>query len=96
MTASSRLSCHQIGVADLLTGARLLGRLPALVLVGISVVNVELLRPPSAAISARIAALAERVAEEITALGFEVRRRDIAQIPTRTWDAGRIDAGRRV
>jgi hydrogenase maturation protease len=69
--AGRRMSCHQIGVAEVLECARLLGDLPDVTLVGIAAERVAAMSPPTAAVSACIDALAERVVDEIRANGFE-------------------------
>lgn len=76
--ARGRMSCHQVGVADVLDCARLLGDAPPVTLVGIAASNVSAMAPPSEEVSARIDALVERVVAEIRALGFGAERRDSA------------------
>ena len=73
-----RLSPHQIGVADLIRGARFRGLLPPeLRLVGVVPESTELGLGLSDAVRAAIPELVERVAEEARALGhlLELRRR---------------------
>ena len=66
-----RLSPHQIGVADLLTGAALIGRYPDLVvLIGVVPATLELGTARTAGVEAALPALADAVAAELTALGF--------------------------
>lgn len=69
-----RLSVHQIGVADLLDGARWLGRYPAhLTLLGLVPETLELGLERSAVVDAGLPALIERIVSEIGALGYELR-----------------------
>ena len=66
-----RLSPHQVGVADLLDGARLVGRLPAtLVLLGVVPASIELEVGLSPAVAASIPELAELVVEDAARLGY--------------------------
>jgi hydrogenase maturation protease len=68
-----RLSPHQIGVADLLAGARLRGRSPRrLVLLGLVPETLELGLGRSAAVEAGLPALVERIVLEARALGHEL------------------------
>jgi len=70
--ARERLSCHQIGVADLLDGASLLGQLPdTLVLLGIAAEDLSLRVGLSSHVRAGMTALIDRVIAESKALGFE-------------------------
>ena len=65
-----RLSPHQIGVADLLAGASLLGRAPAqLVVVGVVPASIGLGLGCTPAVAAAIPDLVQRVVAELTALG---------------------------
>lgn len=74
--AASRLSVHQIGVADLLDGNRLLGGGPdTVVLVGVVPESMELTVELTAPVRGALAALVDRVADEVRALGFPVERR---------------------
>jgi hydrogenase maturation protease len=76
---AARLSPHQIGVSDLLEGARWLGRSPEVVLLlGLVPGSIELGLERSAAVEASLPRLVERVVEEARALGFPfcVRRND--------------------
>jgi hydrogenase maturation protease len=71
-----RLSVHQVGVADLLDGARLSGRLPQrLTLLGVVPESMELDVGLSPAVAASIDELVSLVAREIVELGFALRRR---------------------
>ena len=73
---SARLSVHQVGVADLLDGARWLGRTPeTLVLLGLVPESVELSIDLSASVASRLPELVQRVADEAAALGFPLRPR---------------------
>lgn len=66
-----RLSPHQVGVSDLLDGARLIADLPRpLLLVGVVPELVELGLELSPAVEAAIAPLAHAVVEQARALGF--------------------------
>jgi hydrogenase maturation protease len=68
-----RLSVHQIGVADLLDGARLLGRYPEeLVLLGLVPESLELRVGLSEGVAAGIPILVEACVHEIQRLGYEV------------------------
>lgn len=80
--AAHRLSPHQIGVADLLDGARLLGDGPErLVLVGVVPGSIGLALERTPPVEARIDDLVARVVEEAAALGFVLRRRAAAEEP---------------
>lgn len=69
-----RLSVHQIGVADLLDGARWRGRYPGrLTLLGLVPETLELGLERSAAVDAGLPALIERIVSEARALGYEFR-----------------------
>ena len=76
-----RLSPHQIGVADLLDGARLHGRYPArLVLLGLVPWTLGLGVERSAPVAAGLPDLVERVVEQARSMGHEfVRRSDVAK-----------------
>jgi hydrogenase maturation protease len=68
---ATRLSVHQVGVADLLDGARWRGRYPSrLVLIGLVPETLELGLIRSAAVEAALPALVEQVAAEARALGY--------------------------
>jgi hydrogenase maturation protease len=72
-----RLSPHQIGVADLLAGAALVGRYPSrVILIGVVPQTLELGLERSPAVEARLDDLADRVVIELTALGYPPVRRD--------------------
>ncbi|MDH3402188.1 MAG: hydrogenase maturation protease [Acidobacteriota bacterium] len=69
----TRLSVHQIGVADLLDGLRLIDAYPRrLVLLGLVPETMELGLERSAAVDANLPALVAAVAAEARALGHEV------------------------
>lgn len=71
---AARLSVHQIGVVDLLDGARWLGRTPErLVLHGIVPESIDLSVVRSACVERSLPELVRRVAEEAGALGFPFR-----------------------
>ena len=73
---ATRLSPHQVGVADLLDGARWLGRYPRrLVLVGLVPASMELAVELSAAVAPALPDLVERIVAEAHALGFDFRHR---------------------
>jgi hydrogenase maturation protease len=71
-----RLSPHQIGVADLLSGLELLGRLPRrLVVHGLVPASIELGLERSPAVQANLPELVERVVDEARGWGYEFRLR---------------------
>jgi hydrogenase maturation protease len=71
-----RLSPHQVGVADLLEGARWLGRYPRhVVLIGLVPGTLELGVGCSPPVQASLPLLVERIADEIRAFGFDLARR---------------------
>lgn len=73
---AARLSPHQIGVSDLLEGARWLGRSPRIVLLlGLVPGSIELGLERSAAVEASLPDLVGRVVEEARSLGFPFRPR---------------------
>lgn len=77
-----RLSPHQVGVADLLDAARLIGRYPqSVTLLGLVPSRIELAVTRSAAVDAGLEALVAAVVREVRSLGHEMvyqpqRRRD--------------------
>jgi hydrogenase maturation protease len=76
---ASRLSPHQVGVADLLEGARWLDRYPSsVVLLGLVPASIDLGVSLSAAVQPNLAALVDRVVAEARALGFQFRPRTTA------------------
>lgn len=78
-----RLSCHQIGVADLLDALRWMGTLPRrLVLLGLVPRTLELGLERSAEVEDGLDRLVEAVAAEAALLGFALERRtDDEQMP---------------
>lgn len=71
-----RLSVHQIGVADLLDGARLLGQLPRpLILIGVVPESIELRVGLSAPVAAAVPGLVGRVIAEAARLGHPFKER---------------------
>jgi len=69
----TRLSVHQIGVADLLEGLRLVGAYPrSLVLLGLVPESLELTLEPSPAIGRNLPLLVESVAAEARRLGHRL------------------------
>lgn len=70
-----RLSCHQVGVADLLDGLRWLDAYPArLVLLGLIPETLELRVGRSRPVERRLQFLVERIVEEAQRLGYELAR----------------------
>jgi hydrogenase maturation protease len=75
--AAHRLSPHQVGVADLLDGARLLGGYPdVLVLVGVVPAQLELSIERSPAVEARIDDLVQATIDEAARMGHTFTPRD--------------------
>lgn len=78
---ATRLSPHQIGVADLLDGARWVDRYPErLVLLGIVPATIELGLRRSADVERNIPRLVDRAVEEAGNLGYVFRRRGAALV----------------
>jgi len=72
----SRLSPHQVGVADLLDGAILRGEAPdPVILLGLVPQSIELAVGLSPSVAAGIDALVERIVEEAGSLGLHFQRR---------------------
>jgi hydrogenase maturation protease len=72
---ASRLSPHQVGVADLLDGARWRGRYPQqVVLLGIVPAAFDLAIGLSPTVEAALPGLVERVVDEARRLGFDFER----------------------
>lgn len=70
-----RLSVHQVGVADLLDGLRLLGAMPAeMVLLGLVPVTFALGLERSPAVEAGLPALVDAVVHEVGRLGYPLKR----------------------
>jgi len=77
-----RLSVHQVGVADLLNGARLIGRYPAsVVLLGLVPGSIRLGVGRTCAVDAALAALVAAILREVQTLGYELdlRTQDCAE-----------------
>jgi hydrogenase maturation protease len=75
---AARLSVHQVGVSDLLDGARWRERLPRkLVLLGIVPESLELSTERTPGVEQRIPELVEQIVEEVRGLGFELRPREV-------------------
>jgi hydrogenase maturation protease len=73
---ATRLSPHQVGVADLLDGARWRDRYPRrLVLLGLVPASMELAVGLSPAVAPALSGLVERIAAEAHALGYPFRHR---------------------
>jgi hydrogenase maturation protease len=89
---ASRLSPHQIGVADLLDAARWRGRLPdVLVLLGLVPQTLELGLGRSPRVEAHLPELVQRIVEEARVLGFKLtlRRHDEAPAAPGSLDVAR-------
>lgn len=90
---ATRLSPHQVGVADLLDGARWLGRYPErVVLLGLVPASMELSVGLSPLVRASLLDLVERIIEEAALLGFtfEPREPDAAHARGRAIDVARL------
>lgn len=75
---ATRLSPHQVGVADLLDGARWLGRYPdRVVLLGLVPASMELSVGLSPLVRASLLELVEQVVAEAASLGFAFEARDL-------------------
>jgi hydrogenase maturation protease len=88
---ATRLSPHQVGVADLLDGARWLDRYPArVILLGLVPQSIELAVGLTPDVARALPALVARIVEEAAGAGFPFRMkaRDGARL------AGRIDVAR--
>ena len=73
---ATRLSAHQVGVADLLDGARWLGCYPRrVVLLGLVPASMELRVGLSPSVQPALPALVERIVEEGRTLGFVFRHK---------------------
>ena len=71
LAAMERLSVHQVGVADLLGGAHLVGRLPGrLLLLGVVPETTELRFGRSASVETALPDLVERIVTEAEAWGY--------------------------
>ena len=90
---ATRLSPHQVGVADLLDGARWLGRYPErVVLLGLVPESMDLAVGLSPRVRPALPALVERVVDEARSLGFAFRPRSADEtLPgPRTVDVARL------
>ena len=90
---ATRLSPHQVGVADLLDGARWLGRYPnRVVLLGFVPASMELSVGLSPRVRASLPDLVEHLIEEAASLGvtFEERDVDDARRRDRAIDVARL------
>jgi hydrogenase maturation protease len=90
---ATRLSPHQIGVADLLDGAHWLGRYPGrVVLLGLIPASMDLAVGLSPAVRVSLSGLVERIVDEASALGSVFERRDtkVTSADDRTVDVGRL------
>ena len=91
VVAQQKLSCHQIGVAELLECARLIGATPEITLIGIVAASVESLGAPSIEVTSRIDQLVDCVVEEIRRCGFAVQpRHEMPRPDTRNATGDRI------
>jgi hydrogenase maturation protease len=73
---ATRLSPHQVGVADLLDGARWLGQYPRrVVLLGLVPASMELAVGLSQQVQPALPTLVERIVDEARTLGFAFRRK---------------------
>jgi hydrogenase maturation protease len=89
---ATRLSPHQIGVSDLLDGARWLDRYPArLVLLGIVPASIDLGFGLSPAVARSLPALVERVVQEAAGLGFRFTRLS-REDDDEAWNCGDLPA----
>jgi len=83
-----RLSPHQIGVADLLGGAALLGRYPErVVILGVVPDNVDLGIGCTPAVAAAIPGLVARVVDELAATGAPPQLRAVPDTTAPVWSA---------
>jgi hydrogenase maturation protease len=83
---ATRLSPHQVGVADLLDGARWLGRYPRrVVLLGLVPESMELVVGLSARVRPALPTLVERVVDEARTLGFAFRPKSIDATVAADW-----------
>ncbi|HEU4938858.1 MAG TPA: hydrogenase maturation protease [Vicinamibacterales bacterium] len=90
---ATRLSPHQVGVADLLDGARWLGRYPdRVVLLGLVPASMELSVGLSPLVRVSLLELVEQIVEEAASLGFRFKRRDVddARRRDQTIDVARL------
>jgi hydrogenase maturation protease len=91
---ATRLSPHQIGVGDLLDGARWVNRYPQrIVLLGLVPATIELGLQRSADVERGLPDLVQRAVEEAGNLGYVFRRRSAALVPV-GWDRRLPDLAR--
>lgn len=89
---ATRLSPHQVGVADLLDGARWLGRYPSrVVLLGLIPQSMNLAVGLSPPVRASLSELVDRIVDEAQALGFLFQRKTATETPA-AWRA--VDVAR--
>jgi hydrogenase maturation protease len=89
---ATRLSPHQVGVADLLDGARWLERYPPhVVLLGLVPFSMDLAVGLSPQVHASLPALVDRIVQEAEALGFVFEARNADEPPDRD---GHLDVAR--
>jgi hydrogenase maturation protease len=90
---ATRLSPHQVGVADLLDGARWLDRYPRrVVLLGVVPASMELSVGLSPCVQPALPGLVERIVEEARALGFVFRPRTSDDAQTEWVASDGVDA----
>jgi hydrogenase maturation protease len=90
---ATRLSPHQVGVADLLDGARLLNRYPrCLVLLGIVPQSIELSVGLTLPVRQALPQLVECAVEEARAMGFVFTPRGLNATPRADWSV--VDVAR--
>jgi hydrogenase maturation protease len=91
---ATRLSPHQIGVADLLDGARWRERYPGrVILLGLVPASIELAVGLTPEVAPALGSLVDRIVEEAGALGFAFRAKSAAEIE-RAGAASRRAGGR--
>jgi hydrogenase maturation protease len=84
LAVATRLSPHQVGVADLLDGARWLGRYPRrVVLLGLVPASIDLAVGLSPRVRASLLELVDRIVDEAGALGFVFEPREADETPDR-------------
>jgi hydrogenase maturation protease len=89
---ATRLSPHQVGVADLLDGARWLERYPSrVVLLGLVPASMQLAVGLSPQVHASLTALVDRIVQEAEALGFVFEAKHADEPPRRN---GHLDVAR--
>jgi hydrogenase maturation protease len=92
---ATRLSPHQVGVTDLLDGARWLERYPArLVLLGLVPDSMELCVGLSPAVARGVPALVDRIVDEAARLGFEFNRSACLETKDGSGAMGSVDVAR--